>query len=330
MPRRAIRCLIFVFAICATAMATATTTRAEIAGTETTDARVRWVHPALWKIASGTTTVYLFGSVHILPGNMAWADAEIDAAIRSADVFCFEASLDTRSLLEVSDVVRAKGTLPRGRTLRRLLSRQGLANYNALMTQLGSPPQQLDNFRPWLAMLLLSMRHSSLGTVSASGSVDPSVMSYARSHGREMRYFETAKQQIAIYSDMDERTAVDVFETSIAQFNERNTRTAAFLEAWARGESESLAAMLSDSFAEIPAARRDVVDDRNREFAIAIRRLLNEPNRTFFVTVGAGHYGGPTGVIALLCADDVRVMRLGRQGAVSASACAATRQNSPR
>ena len=285
----------------------------------------RWAHPALWRIVSGTATVYLFGSVHIIPGNLAWADGDIDAAMRAADVFYFEASLDPSALLDVSNVMRTKGLLPKSRTLRSLLSRSGLANYNAIMAQLGLPPQQLDRFRPWLALLILGMRHSSDRAVTAPGSVDPTVMSYAQSHGRTLRYFETAKQQMAIFGDMDEETEVAVFEASLAQYNERADRTASLIDAWVKGDSETLADMLNTSFVSVPAARRAIVDDRNRDFATQIEGLLREPGHTYFVTVGAGHYGGRAGVISLLCIDNVAVVRMGRDGAPPTPACGQTR-----
>ena len=36
------------------------------------------------------TTIYLFGTVHVLPADLEWYDAEIDAALDSADTVVTE------------------------------------------------------------------------------------------------------------------------------------------------------------------------------------------------------------------------------------------------
>ena len=46
--------------------------------------------PALWKLADADTTIYLFGTVHVLPKNFAWRSPRIEAAIQSADSLVLE------------------------------------------------------------------------------------------------------------------------------------------------------------------------------------------------------------------------------------------------
>src|SRR5664279_1918013 len=50
--------------------------------------------PALWKIVNGKSTVYLLGSIHILPLNFSWHTEALDQAMSTADVFVFETNLD--------------------------------------------------------------------------------------------------------------------------------------------------------------------------------------------------------------------------------------------
>lgn len=286
---------------------------------------VRWAHPALWRIDGGKSTIYLFGSVHIIPGNLAWSDDTIDGAMHGSDVFVFEASLSGKALADMRDVVRTQGVLPNGQVLRGLLSRDGLADYLGVLQELGIQPQSLDRFRPWLALFYISMRHTTSRAVTAPGSVDPTVMSFAQSHGKEMRYFETARQQLEIFGDMDQATELATFEASLAQYHERPQQTAMLLDAWSKGDSETLAGMLIDTFKAVPAARRALIEDRNRTWARQIEAFAREPNRTFFVTVGAGHFGGPSGVLPLLCAAGLRVVSVGRDRTIDMPACSTTR-----
>src|SRR5262245_46219526 len=56
--------------------------------------RMMQVHPALWKIEKGPHTVYLFGSLHILPDYIDWTAPEIDAAMKASEIFVFEVPVD--------------------------------------------------------------------------------------------------------------------------------------------------------------------------------------------------------------------------------------------
>ena len=39
--------------------------------------------PALWAVSDADTTVYLFGTIHLLPENYQWRSAKIDQAVSS-------------------------------------------------------------------------------------------------------------------------------------------------------------------------------------------------------------------------------------------------------
>src|SRR5271154_4359164 len=88
------------------------------------DAQVRVAniaaHPALWTVHSKISTVYLFGSIPLLPANVTWHTPAIDGAMESATPFVFEAPLDDKGKAEVADFVRQNGSLPEGQTLRSL------------------------------------------------------------------------------------------------------------------------------------------------------------------------------------------------------------------
>src|SRR5215207_2822 len=54
--------------------------------------------PALWRVSAGESTVYLFGSIHMLPRDWAWRTKAIDAVIRSSDAFVFETALTPKDI----------------------------------------------------------------------------------------------------------------------------------------------------------------------------------------------------------------------------------------
>src|SRR3954467_5552370 len=51
-------------------------------------------HPALWTVRGRKGTMYLLGSIHVLPPDLQWRTPQIDAALKAADVFVFEIPMD--------------------------------------------------------------------------------------------------------------------------------------------------------------------------------------------------------------------------------------------
>jgi uncharacterized protein len=62
--------------------------------------------PALWRVHRGASTVYLFGSMHVLPDGYAWTTPEIDAAMSASDSFIFEVPVDEAALKDEKDFHR--------------------------------------------------------------------------------------------------------------------------------------------------------------------------------------------------------------------------------
>src|SRR6516225_9402332 len=50
--------------------------------------------PALWRVKSDHAEIYLFGTLHALPPDLAWRTSAYDAAYARAGTVWFEASLD--------------------------------------------------------------------------------------------------------------------------------------------------------------------------------------------------------------------------------------------
>src|SRR5687768_436734 len=50
--------------------------------------------PAMWKVADRDTTVYLFGTIHLLPKGTQWRSPTFDKAAASADTLVIETVID--------------------------------------------------------------------------------------------------------------------------------------------------------------------------------------------------------------------------------------------
>ena len=48
--------------------------------------------PALWRLADEDTTIYMFGTIHVLPQGFRWRSAQFDAVLAEADTLVLETS----------------------------------------------------------------------------------------------------------------------------------------------------------------------------------------------------------------------------------------------
>ena len=63
-------------------------------------------HPALWKIQNGSNTVYLFGSLHILPEDFQWITPTLKSAMEDSKQFVFEVSTDDEALMDQKTFIK--------------------------------------------------------------------------------------------------------------------------------------------------------------------------------------------------------------------------------
>jgi uncharacterized protein YbaP (TraB family) len=263
-------------------------------------------HPALWKVTGRHSTIYLFGSVHILSPTLQWRDARIGRAIDAADSFFFETALDKAP---IQKYVAERGSLPAGQSLRALLPPESQKDLDDDFTTLGVPEKSFDTRRPWLATLaMITLKASPAGTPPTG--VDVSVMADANSRGKPLRYFETMEEQLALIVPDDPEAELKDFETFLQTFSHQDADMASLMEAWSRGDDAALARLVMKDFDKNPQARKVLFDDRNARWVTALKSVLDSESGTVLVTVGAGHLLGEHGVPALLRAAGYKVERL--------------------
>ncbi|HUO91702.1 MAG TPA: TraB/GumN family protein [Rhizomicrobium sp.] len=256
-------------------------------------------HPALWTVHSKTATVYLLGSIHLLPANVDWHTPEIDRAMDSASTFMFEAPLDAAGKAQVAEFVRTHGAMPAGTTLRSILPPKVRADYERALAAAHLVPEQLDGERPWLAAIVLDVAYLQHMHYVVSDGVDQQVYGYAVAHKKAVQTFETPAQQLSLFMPKDEKLEIAEFDANLKDFEAEESIIGAMIDAWGAGDAKSVGRLVNKSLDAEPGARKILIDDRNRNWIKILDDVLAKPGVTF-VTVGTGHLVGPGGVPALL------------------------------
>jgi len=264
--------------------------------------------PGLWVVRDADSTIYLFGTVHVLKPETPWGTVRIDQAFASADEYWFEIA-DLADQTGVMPVIQAKGVSP-DRPLSSLLTAEEMTDLDAAARTVGATAAQLDPLRPWLASLQLALASiQKAGYVAANGG-DQILHARAAATGKPIKGFETAPQQIGFIADMSEDAQLAMLRSGLKEFDTAEVVLGQMVTAWSTGDVEGLDALIGQEMkAESPEMYAVMLTQRNTNWADQIQTLL-AGSGTAFISVGAGHLAGSDSLQAQLEQRGVSVERI--------------------
>ncbi len=276
--------------------------------------------PALWRIRDNDSTVYIFGSLHILPQSFQWRAPEIESAIASSDIFVFEVPVTDEASARQKEFIVKNGLLPRGASLRKVLNRIEYETYSRILLGAGLKPEHFTRYRPWLAAVVVGLAYVHRRDLATLTGVDDEIIEYAQSGGKELRYLEAVEDQMKLLVMGDDLAQVRALKRQLVSLPKAAAHTEDLVQTWARGDAERFANMIEQDFAGHVEAQDLLISNRNRSWVPSVAELLGS-GKTAMVTVGAAHIGGPKGLISLLCVAGHDVERVGINGALDTESC---------
>lgn len=264
------------------------------------------VRPALWKIADEDTTIYLFGTVHVLPPGIEWFDGKVAAAFDKSEELVTEIIEDDSGSTRTGMFQRA--ALPEGQTLRAMLSPEDRAKYEAALAQLGLPAPTLDRYEPWLAAIVLSVGPLAEAGFASSNGVEKTLELRARARSVARGALETPEFQLDLFDSLPIETQKTYLTQVVDQLPTIKQQIGDMVEAWKRGDADELARLMN-SAEDDPGLMEALLTNRNRTWAGWVRERLKKPG-TVFLAVGAGHLAGPGSLQDQLAAGGITAERV--------------------
>ncbi len=261
--------------------------------------------PALWVVRDADSTLYLFGTVHVLRPTTAWGSPRVDAAFDSADQIWFEIS-NPDDQAAVVPLIQQYGLSP-DRPLSSLLTAEEMTTLNNLAAGAGLPPGQIDVFRPWFAGLALSMAPLLKAGYDPQSGVELVLKARAGAADKPIQGLETIDKQIGILAGMSEADQLAFLRTLLESYDEATVELDRMVGAWAAGDVATLEAVaVTEMQSETPALYEALLVRRNTDWANQIQTML-EGSGTAFIAVGAAHLAGDDSVQEILGDRGVRV-----------------------
>lgn len=260
--------------------------------------------PALWKVADGDTTIYLFGTVHALPQGKEWYDGRIERAFTASDEIVTEVDLSDQSASAAA--MQAAGMLPEGMSLRELMTPENRRQFEAALVGLGLPVESLDRMEPWMASLTISLLPLLRQGYKTESGVEMALS--GRAEGKRRAALETIAQQIDLFDGMPMDAQLTFLDKAVEAMPKAKVSLDAMVAEWIEGDADSLAALLNSELDD-PVLYQRLLTERNANWAGWIERRLEQPG-TVFIAVGAGHLAGQDSVQRQLKRRGLEVERI--------------------
>ncbi|MCB2049319.1 MAG: TraB/GumN family protein [Novosphingobium sp.] len=262
--------------------------------------------PALWKIGDADTTIYLFGTIHVLPEGIDWFKGPVEAAFASSDTLVTEVAGNDEAKMQ--GLVVKLAVLPDGTSLRDQLAEDQRKAYEAALTSYNLPPAMFDRFEPWYAAIGLSTLPLIREGFSPDHGVEEALEKRAKSRQMEQQGLETVEYQLGLFDGLPEDVQKRYLGEVIGQLPKFRDEIRAMIEAWRVGDTEKLASLMNAEESD-PVMIEELLTKRNRAWAKWLNDRLDQPG-TVFVAVGAGHLAGAGSVQEQLAGRGIGAARV--------------------
>lgn len=263
--------------------------------------------PALWKVTGGASTVYLFGSVHLLPEGGFTVGGELADALKRADRVCMEIDPAGQDESSTTAITLARAVDPEGRTLFDLLG-DDADRVRAAAEDAGVPLEALSMFEPWFAGLTVSVMALQAHGYDAEHGVEQIIEAEAKQEGKSGCGLETLDGQLGLLDGLSAELQKEILLQAIDEAGDVDAMIGPMLEAWRDGDEAGLEKSLEEDFDGYPELADVLIYRRNAAWANQVSEMLRGDQDVLLV-VGAMHLVGNRGLPALLSKRGFHVER---------------------
>ncbi|RAP57403.1 TraB/GumN family protein [Oleiagrimonas sp. MCCC 1A03011] len=265
--------------------------------------------PALWVAHSGNSTLYLFGTVHLLPDHMNWHDAQLDKALKSSKTLYIELTDDNQANVQM---LALKYGLDLSHPLSSKVNEADMHRLQQAARVAGLPGGEatLEPMRPWLAGLTLSVAPLLKAGMDPNSGVDKQLKAQFEQAGKPVKGLETAEQQIRFFADMPPAMELAFLHSVLKDFGNAKKDLNELIGYWQSGNVDAIARKADLKLRkQAPGLYKRLIADRNARWGRKLHNIMQTPG-VYFVAVGAAHLAGPDSVQMQLAKHGIQTRRL--------------------
>ena len=266
--------------------------------------------PALWKLSTEDTTLYLFGSIHLMTEGVDWFTGPVRDAFQTSDTLLVEINQKEVSRQEQQSIVRSVAVLPQGEQLSDMVSEPTMESLTELVEPMGVSAQVVERWKPWYAGLTVTgVLAQQAGFLPRYG-VDITLIEKASSGDMSIESLETFEGQFQLFDSLNREEGLYLLRDALEEQGEIRRLFRDLREAWMSRDLETLETLMLEAEEENPEFYEDVFVDRNQTWTEELVSMLAEQEGPIFMAVGAGHLLGDDSVIRMLESQGYEVSRI--------------------
>lgn len=280
-------------------------------GRDILDAVPTTPHPLyLWRYQSDSATVYLAGSIHMLKSSLYPLAEQLQAAFDSSTHLVLEVDSTALTTQAMQMKVMKAGLLPSGQTLRGVLAQPLHERLEARLQSYGIDIAAVQRMNPAMVMnQLVLLRLMALGYNAALGMEQHFT---ALLGDRQILELESVDQQLEMLFGQPIETQIQLLRDALDQELDVEPIMADMITAWLSGADQRFLDLFSEQAGDSELAKafnKQLLDDRNQGMAQKVQSYL-EATGTYFVLIGAAHFIGDNGIVAILGRQQIEGTRV--------------------
>jgi len=257
----------------------------------------------LWKITSGSRTLYLTGDTQALLPLDYPLPVQVEQAFKQSGELVLEGDPGADSK-QISALIQQYGLLPAPTTLNDTLDVSQANLVKRAFAEVGAPFGKVEPLRPWLAAIVLTQAQFARLGCDPKQQETEYFYKLAKSRGLPFTALETAPKQLELFADLSQTLQVTWLTVTARQWpqtaSEQQAKRQDIVQAWRTGNTDALSKMLTREFDGQPDLYRALVTDRNEAWFKTLERRLATRGAPVFVLLGAGHLVGIGNLVSML------------------------------
>ena len=273
-------------------------------------------HPYLWRI-EGEPVQWLFGTIHLPDKRVTTLPTSVDAAIDGCDVLVTELEMDASTQATLAKETR----LPKGKKLADVLPEATYQRLDEYCKSKGFPLAAVATQKPWVVVATLPMLDD-LKAIMGGKALDLVLVDEAKDRDKKTGALETPLEQIGAFEALSDAEMVELIEATLDVLEkaaaEKRSLFKELIELYLKGDvnalhdaMESMSGLTGHAELEAKFEKLLLTDRNHRMVDRMLARMKAAPKASHFFAVGAAHYPGEEGILALLAAKGYRVTRVG-------------------
>ncbi len=261
----------------------------------------------MWVVRDSDTTIYLFGTVHILPKNIRWFTGDIKKAYDESKEVTLE--ILNPDVATQQTIIAKRSIDPDGPPLTKKLSNESADSYKKLLAKEGIPVANFEAYDPWFVALNLGVLPLLKAGLDPKDGVEETLTSAAKRDGKKLGELENFEMQIGFFDNLAERDQIANLESTVSDYTKVYPSFERLVNYWAKGDVRALLKESSGELESQPRFEKMLLTDRNARWATWIDNRLKQPG-TVFIAVGALHLAGKNSVQEQLKAKKIQSNRV--------------------